>query len=166
MNRLVVPIVSVLLLNVYAEKVWAENWSVRFGSDGQHERSVCLLESSVQRINDGQTMTPVKLVFNGDLMMAQTKSNIDLSYQGVGIQVDGRSIHKVDSLYKKTNAIFDKKAEEMVQEFIKGKQIKLVLGFWPSWPKTQTVSSRFSLQGFTRAYRKFQYCVKHGRIKK
>lgn len=148
-----------------AAQVLAQNWSVRLGEDGLNTRTTCLLESASQWIFDGQTRTPIKLVYNGDALIAVTKSNIDLSYEGVGLQVDERELHSVDKLHKKTRAIFNKYMDDLIQEFIKGKQASLVLGFWPSWPKTRTVISRFSLRGFTRAYRAFQDCQTTGVVK-
>lgn len=62
--------------------------------------------------------------------------------------------------------IFKKTANDMIDDFIKGREARLILGFWPSWPKTKTVTSRFSLLGFTRAYQAFQDCQQTGVVKK
>lgn len=161
-------ILSSLLSFVYLQTAVAQtkNWTVRIASDGLHPHAICLLESLSQQVNDGQTMTPIKLVYNGELIMAVTKSNIDLSYDGVGLQVDTKAGHAVDGLYKKTRGLFKKDATDIVQEFIKGREARLVLGFWPSWPKSKTVTSRFSLRGFSRAYQAWQTCHKTGVIKK
>ena len=159
---IIILLTSVLSLPLAA----AENWQVRMGEDGMSSRAVCLLESASVQVHDGQTTTPVKLLYNGELLIALTKSNIDLSYQGVGLQVDGQSPYAVDSLHKETRAIFNKQANDIMQAFIKGREASLVLGFWPTWPKTKTVSTRFSLLGFSRAYQAFLDCQANGDVKK
>lgn len=143
-----------------------KNWSVRIGTDGNHQRATCLLESMTRRVHDGQTTTPVRLVYSGEAIMGMTRSNIDLSYAGVGLQVDDRAVHGIDAVQKKTNVVFNKATAKLLQEFIKGRQASLTLGFWPTWPKTGTVTSRFSLHGFHAAYRDFQYCQQTGELKK
>lgn len=162
-------IVSLLLLVFFClntAQALAQNWSVKLGRDGIRDQAICLLESTTLQVHDGQTTTPINLVYNGEVIIAVTKSNIDLSYQGVGLQVDQQAAHAVDSLYKQTRVIFEKTANDIIQEFIKGREVRLVLGFWPSWPKTKTVTSHFSLRGFSHAYRAFQDCQQTGVVKK
>lgn len=144
----------------------AQNWLVRIGEDGLRSGAGCLLESASLQVHDGQTTTPIKLVYNGEVIIGMTESNIDLSYSGIGLRVDGQAAHSVDAVHKKTNVIFRQASARILPELIKGKQATLVLGFWPTWPKTKTVASRFSLRGFSRAYRDFQYCRKTGDLKK
>ena len=164
--KVIVSVLSLLILSMSPGVASTKNWSVRIGDDGIQQRAVCLLESDPRQIHDGQTTTPVKLVYNGKVLIAVTKSNIDLSYAGIGLQVDKQSIHAVDTLHKKTRVVFEKASNDIIQEFIKGREARLVLGFWPSWPKTKTVTSHFSLRGFSRAYQAFQDCQQTGVVKK
>jgi len=164
--KVIVSVISLLIFSMNPGAASTKNWSVRIGDDGIRPRAVCLLESATRQVHDGQTTTPVKLVYNGKVIIAVTKSNIDLSYVGIGLQVDEQSTHTVDTLHKKTRVIFEKASNDIVQEFIKGREARLVLGFWPSWPKTKTVTSHFSLRGFSDAHQAFQDCQQTGVVKK
>jgi hypothetical protein len=122
------------------------------------------LVSSVKQSNDGQVTTPVSLVYNGNLFMAKTESNIDLSYAELGLQVDDNKSHTIDRLHKKTSAVFETQAPQIRDEFIKGRKARVRLGFWPSWPKTRSYVIEFDLRGFTRAYEALVQCQKTGEI--
>jgi hypothetical protein len=156
---LFVGVVPVLL---YADDV--KNWEVILGTDPLSQKSVCLLRSSEQTINDGQTTTPIRLIYNGMAFIAVTKSNIDVSYPDVGLRVDRQSAHQVDRVANNTKAVFETEIEGIRDEFIGGRTGRLTLGFWPTWPKTETVVTDFSLVGFSRAYKAFQHCEQTGEI--
>lgn len=99
--KVIVSFISLLFICLNSAVASTANWSVRLGHDGLRDRSICLLESATLQVHDGQTTTPIKLVYNGEVLIGVTKSNIDLSYQGVGLQVDKRSSYEVDTLHKK-----------------------------------------------------------------
>ena len=154
-------IVTLLPALAYAKD---SNWQPVIGEDPLSQQTVCLLVSAQKQINDGQSTTPINIVYNGKAFIAQTRSNIDLSYAGVGLQVDNSKVHPVDRLLKKTHAVFETGADEIRQQFIAGISGKLTLGFWPSWPKTTAVVTNFNLIGFTKAYQAFLHCQKNGEL--
>jgi len=138
----------------------ASNWQVTQGMDKLSQKSMCLLESTSQSVNDGRTTTPMQIVYNGKAFLVLTRSKIDLTYPGLGLHVDGKPVHAIDRIYKGTHVVFESAAENMRMQFIKGKTAYIVLGFWPTWPKSHTIVTRFSLIGFHAAYRKYLACLK------
>jgi len=134
-----------------------DNWKVRIDPD---DRSRCLMESVTHVVNDGQSETSVKLVYTGDALYAATKSNIDLEYRGIGLQVDRLEQHPIDEVYMKKTAVFARNIDKINKQFIDGINAKLTLGFWPLLPKTKTHVIEFSLIGYTKAYQQFLNCQK------
>ncbi len=142
----------------------AENWNVVLAEDPLTDTMACLMESSVQTMQDGQANTPVKIIYNGNAFIVTTKSNVDLTYESIGLVVDEKHSFAIDRLLKKTNVIFDARSDEIRQAFIHGLQAEVALGFWPSWPKTQSFTAGFDLIGFTRSYEKFERCKQSGEL--
>ena len=140
------------------------NWQLVLAEDPLSKQTACLMVSAIKHSKDGQSNTTVDLVYNGSLFIARTESNIDLSYPGLGLQVDNKEAHSIDRLHKQTNAVFEVQAQEIRDEFINGLNASLRLGFWPSWPKTRSYVIEFDLRGFTRAYQAFMNCQKTGEI--
>lgn len=140
----------------------AENWQVIFDADPLSQQPACLMESMAHVIDDGQTQTPVKLIYNGRELVAQTKSKIDLTYPNVGLQVDSKTSFGIDHLHKEKTAVFAKQSTEIHQQFIDGLTARLSLGFWPTWPQTKTRVIDFNLIGYTKAYQEFEQCRANG----
>jgi hypothetical protein len=135
------------------------NWEVTQGMDKLSQKSMCLLESDSQSVDDGRTTTPMRIVFNGKTFLVMTHSKIDLSYPQLGLHVDSKSVLAIDRVYKETAAVFESDADKIREQFIKGRVAYIALGFWPSWPKSHTVVTRFSLMGFHAAYRDYLGCL-------
>jgi len=141
-----------------------ENWQLILAEDPLSKQSICLMISATRQTEDGQTKTPVSLIYNGSVFIAKTKSNIDLSYPDIGLQVDNKKRHNIDRLHENSNAVFKTKTRQLLDEFINGLSAKLTLGFWPTWPKTRSYTTEFDLRGFTKTYKTFQHCQKTGDI--
>lgn len=136
------------------------HWSAALGIDPLTQQQACLLESATLTVNDGRTSTPMHLVFDGRSLLVLTRSKIDLSYPAVGMHVDAKSGITIDRLHKDTSVIFDKEPDLIRDQFIRGRTAYVALGFWPTWPRSNTVITQFSLMGFTAAYHEFQDCQK------
>lgn len=141
-----------------------DNWQLVLAEDPFSSQTACLLVSAEKQSDDGQATTAVSLVYNGNLFMAKTESNIDLSYADLGLQVGNKKPHTIDRLHRKTSAVFETQAPQIRDEFIKGLKASLRLGFWPSWPTTRSYVIEFDLRGFTQAYEAFVQCQKTGEI--
>lgn len=153
-------ILACLLLATSASVVpaWAESWRVLHGTDPIDGSTRCLMISSELQVDDGQTITPVSLVFTGSALAAVTESNIDLSYPDVGLQVDQQPVIPVDRVHRQTIAVFENSADAIRGQFQRGHTARLKLGFWPTWPQTETVVMEFSLLGFIRAQEALLHC--------
>ncbi len=136
------------------------NWTATLDTNPLTQKQACLLESVTQTINDGRTTTPMHMVFDGKSLLVVTRSKIDLSYPDVGMHVDSKAGMTVDRLHKDTSVIFDKDPDLIRDQFIRGRTAFVALGFWPTWPKSNTTITQFSLMGFTVAYHEFEDCQK------
>ena len=142
----------------------AKNWKVVFEEDPASRKNACLMISKSNKMDDGQSKTAVYLIYNGRIFFARTKSNIDLSYPDLGLQIDNQPQHKISVLYKESSAAFTSNTVKMRDEFIKGLNARLTLAFWPSWPKTGSFESHFDLREFSDTYIRFLKCRKDGAI--
>jgi len=136
----------------------AGNWTFQRDLDRLTGGDRCLLQSRVETIHDGHDDVSIQLVLTADALLVVTESNIDLTYPGIGLQVDQSDPIPIDRLFKKTMVVFDRDIATLIDEFIKGYQATISLGFWPTWPKSETQSTGFSLLGFTQAYHAFRAC--------
>lgn len=136
----------------------AGNWTFQRDLDRLTGRDRCLLQSRVETIHDGHDDVSIQLVLTADALLVVTESNIDLTYPGIGLQVDQLAPIPIDRLFKKTMVVFDRDIATLIEEFIKGYRATVSLGFWPTWPKGETQSATFSLLGFTQAYHAFRAC--------
>ena len=152
---------ALALLAVIAAAVVAAdaNWFVREGLDPISGERRCLLESSTKEVDDGQTTTSMRIVYTGQAFAIVTDSNVDLSYPGIGIRVDGHEAASMDGLLGETSVKIESDADALVERFKRGSQAQVALGFWPTWPQTDTVVTPFSLIGFTRAHGEFLQCT-------
>lgn len=136
------------------------NWQAIQGMDALSQKQTpCILESMKQSVNDGRTTTPMRIVYNGKAFLIKTRSNIDLTYKKLGLRVDNRPVHSIDHVYKETDVVFENDADKIREQFIKGKYGYITLGFWPTWPKSKSVVTRFNLSGFQAAYQDYLSCL-------
>jgi hypothetical protein len=138
------------------------NWRAVIGYDPLQQMTACLLESKSLTVFDGQTDTPLQLIYNGRVFRVTSQSHVDLSYPGVGLRVDGQELFAVDTVENRTDLIFSSRADAVKEQFIAGRQAQIAVGFWPTWPRGDTVIARFSLIGFSRAYDAFRHCQTTG----
>ena len=166
MSRISISLISLFLsFSVFAkESPVVENWKVVIDNDPVSKSSECLLESTTHVIEDGQTRTPVKLVYSDSAIYAVTKSHIDLSYPNLGLKVDTDPAHKIERLHKENTAVFANNSKLIHKQFTAGRTAILSLGFWPTWPKTTTRVIEFDLIGYTKAYRQLKKCQKNGKL--
>ena len=163
MNKKYIPGFAFILC-LFNQPLQAENWTTVLAEDPLSGSMACLMVSSSQVIKDGQSSTDVHFVYNGQVFIAKTKSNIDLSYETTGLQIDEQNLFNIDRLHNKSNVVFESQADEIRQEFINGLKAKLTLGFWPSWPKTNSFSTHFDLRGFTKSYNALVSCQVSGKL--
>ena len=119
----------------------------------------CLLISDPVTIADGYENTKVQLLLTTAMLYVKTGSNIDLNYPQSGLQIDDGPIWAFDSVIKETSVKLDTHYEEAVSRFGSGKTVAAHLGFWPTWPMTETREARFSLKGMEDSISKLTECA-------
>ncbi|MCB1774510.1 MAG: hypothetical protein KDI88_12905 [Gammaproteobacteria bacterium] len=122
------------------------------GADG------CILFAEVPEVDDGYSLTPVRVEIIGSRLTVLTESNIDTTLGPLGLSVDGGTFMQADRVESGTNLVFEDQVQEMVQAFIRGSNARLTLRFWPTWPQTGDKQVDFSLKGFTQAYNSALTC--------
>lgn len=156
MNRLIYPPLLTLLL--LSPPSLAE-WHVERTPDPESGVDRCLLLSSEQRLFDGYIDTPIQLRIDRQQLLIVTDSNIDPAYPDQGIQVDDNPRLLADELpYRATMARFESSHAALIGQFVRGYRAVVSLGFWPTWPITETRSATFDLRGFTKAYESLTTC--------
>jgi hypothetical protein len=134
------------------------NWTLDWGRDPVSGRERCFLRSNTLRIEDGQGGSDISLMVTGDALRVTTRSNVDLSYADTGLQVDSNTAFPLQGLFRETDVLFDKQVNEIKQQFRSGSSVTVTLGFWPTWPVTQTYSARFAINGYAAASAALQTC--------
>lgn len=118
----------------------------------------CNLRTEEISLFDGYQETRLRLsVANGELRV-KTESNIDVSFNDVGLAVDGKEFIAADGVADEKQVLFQSSADAIIEQFIRGRSVTVYLRFWPSYPATQRYQARFSLIGFTRAYNDYKIC--------
>jgi hypothetical protein len=120
----------------------------------------CLLLSDPVTIPDGYENTSVQLLLTTGMLYVQTGSNIDLSYPQSGVQIDDGPVWAFDSVIRETAVQLDTHYEEVVSRFRVGKTVTAHLGFWPTWPMTETRVASFSLKGMEDSISRLTECEK------
>ena len=136
------------------------NWTLDSGPDPVSKRDRCFLRSTTQRIDDGQGGSDISLIVTPDSLRFATRSNIDLTYKDTGLQVDSKPVFPLQGLFGETDALFDKRVNEIKQQMLGGSDVTITLGFWPTWPVTQTYSARFAISGYATANAALAACDK------
>jgi len=123
------------------------------------DESHCTLQSAIQQMDDGQGGTRVSLwLTTANEMHFVTESDIDLSYTGTGVTIDGGPHFNLETVEHRTNPVFSKQRSALLSAMKNAKTLELTLGFWPSWPVTHTYSASFPLQHFATAYAAWESC--------
>lgn len=109
------------------------NWTLQRNWDNQHP-GICRLVSKHQSMEDGYDKTVVWAEVRASRIEILTRSNIDLSYRGIGIQFDDDPPHPIARLVGKTGVMV---VGNFSHQLGTAQALKVHLGFWPTWPKTR-----------------------------
>lgn len=109
---------------------------------------------------DGYSETKVKLRLMTDGLLIKTNSNVDLSFEDVGLMVDHNDFIAADGVIDEKNVVFRSELDKIIIQFIKGLRVKLYMRYWPTYPATSNYQTTFSLLGFTKAYQEYKLCKK------
>jgi len=129
----------------------ADGWAVKRVPDPQGGRSRCMLESPRQVIDDGYTMTPVRVRIDARLVQVVTESDIDLGFGDVGLRVDDGDLLRPDAVHAQQGLVFLKDAARHIESLRQGRTLYVDLRFWPTWPSRGRRTARFDLDGLVPA---------------
>ena len=129
------------------------NWAVRSGN------GPCALESAAIPVNDGYLDISVQLRFSRDGLRGITPSTIDPEGDHLGLRVDDKVVTTRVAIEGQTDVRLEGDIDEIATRFQRGGEAELSLRFWPSWPVTGTQAVKFSLKGFTAAWKQYQQCL-------
>lgn len=118
----------------------------------------CALEAGGIRVFDGYGETALKLSLSEAGVLVRTESNIDSGFDDLGLAVDGKGFIQADAVVDERHVLFSKDSNAIINQFVRGRSVKLYLRFWPTYPATQRYEASFSLIGFTRAYNDYMKC--------
>lgn len=132
----------------------APAWHIERGSDPHAGDGTCLLVSRPMTMADGYGPASVQLIFGARALRVVTDSNIDSSYPDQGLVIDDGPLIGPDAPFPldARSALFEQRVEDITEQFRRGYVARLHLGFWPTWPVTQTQTLDISLTGFSRAH--------------
>jgi len=118
----------------------------------------CVLETENTIMPDGYSDTKVKLRLTPDALLVKTNSNIDLSFNDVGLAVDHNDFINANDVRDEKNVVFNSELGSIIEQFIKGLHVTLHIRYWPTYPATDNFKVTFSLIGFTKAYQEYEFC--------
>lgn len=119
----------------------------------------CNLSTVPVRFDDGQGISKLQLVLTSEYWLIKTQSDIDLSYSGTGLKVDEEIYFPIAQVVRESDLKFTKDYAAMTGAFMTGKNLRITLGFWPTWPVTETKTIDVPLQHFARAHRAWKQCL-------
>jgi hypothetical protein len=131
----------------------APNWARQLRNDPGTNQTACVLVSATQTIYDGYQDTRIHLELGKGGLQVISESNFDTGGRPLGLSVDGGPFIASDKLAAETRLAFTHDMDRIIDQFIQGNTARIRLRFWPTWPATGDKIVKFSLLGFTRAYR-------------
>ncbi|MCP3871142.1 MAG: hypothetical protein GY703_24185 [Gammaproteobacteria bacterium] len=133
-------------------------WSLDRRVNPVNQKTQCILTSRPVNISDGYDRSDIQLLLTSLSLYVNSDSKLDLSYPETGIQIPGGALHPFSGLAKETVAMFDDDTKMLYDNMTDGGELLVKLGFWPTWPVTETQVARFPLDGFSDAVKALREC--------
>ena len=130
---------------------WEVDRQLQFGGK-------CVLESNKVDFFDGYDNTGLKFRVLDNELFLLTKSNIDMSFNDVGLQVGSNEFLHADNVVLDQNVVITKEMPKLLTQLRKSSETRVQLRFWPSYPATKAYSQLVALDGFLPAYQVYQDC--------
>jgi hypothetical protein len=145
-------LLTLLTLSVAARPEAAADWTVRPTRSDPGRPHRCVLESERQPVFDAYQTTWAQIVVDDKAVRVSSASILDGGDRDIGIVVDEGRFSPAEEVVDQRTALFAAQYRPLLEEFKRGRRVRVQLRFWPTWPKTGTHSATFSLIGFTRAH--------------
>lgn len=139
---------------------FGDTWFLDRNKDSISKTTRCLLNSQKKNFNDGYTDSSISLQLSSDTLLIKTNSAIDLSYPDIGIYIDQNEPFPLEKLFGESSILIEQDTQKITTQLLDGQKLTIKLGFWPTWPQTETHSIDFVLSDFDKAYQSFQACEK------
>ncbi len=137
----------------------ASGWQVEQGRDPVERDVRCLLRSDAVTTPDGYGETPVILWLDGRRLVASAESHVDATFADIRLTVDAEPSLHVDRIARDILLLFEQSYAALVRRFKAGREARLEVRFWPTWPATRSFTVIFSLRGFTKAHVELTKCL-------
>lgn len=118
----------------------------------------CILTSTPIPMQDGQGGTKVVAEITDMTLVLKTRSMIDDSYKNTGIQINDNQQLPIERLYSESAILYSKQYADIMTKMRQEGVLTVSLGFWPTWPVTQTYQASINLKGFNQAFETLQRC--------
>lgn len=131
-----------------------DGWVLEHNWDNQHPQT-CRLRSARTAINDGYESTYLWAEILPKEINIYTGSNIDLTYDGAGLQIGDNPLQSFSGFLNETSVSL---AGDHSTTLRLASELTVSLGFWPTWPKTETQQVVLSSAGLAEAMPVFKAC--------
>lgn len=118
----------------------------------------CELRTIPVKMEDGAGKTTLFLQLTQANWMIHTKSDIDLSYKDTGLFLDNGTHIQLETLVKDTNIAISKQKKTLTDALMTADNVKVVLGFWPTWPVSEARTHTLSVAHFPQAFATWKTC--------
>ena len=123
------------------------------------QKTECILASEIVNISDGYDRTNVQVLLTLDSIYVDTDSNIDLSYPQTGIRVGASVLRAFDKLAGQSAAMVSgDDVSALYAHMTNSSNMVVRLGFWPTWPVTETREASYTLEDFQTAVSALRAC--------
>lgn len=119
----------------------------------------CVLTSAPTKMQDGYDSTRLSIRATTTKLSISTESNIDLSYEGSGLQFGNGERQPFSTLSNDTTAEIN---GDWTDSLVNADRLTVFLGFWPTWPKTELQSASVSLEDMKLAVPALRECQNLG----
>ncbi len=137
-----------------------EGWQLDRTKSPLNASAECQLTKKVTGIDDGYDKSEMVLALSQSGVWFKSTANIDMTYPGVGVRFAGSTESElVDFSEKYSDAgAFLRIAPETIPPDIRA--IHILMGFWPTWPVTETRDVAFTLTDFSQLRQALKACAK------
>ncbi|MBA56106.1 MAG: hypothetical protein CMK89_16770 [Pseudomonadales bacterium] len=118
----------------------------------------CSLQTVPVTMNDGTGTTPLSLRLSKDSWIVETKSDIDMTYPDTGLFLSNGIHIPLESIVKDTKISISKQKQQLTNALKASDSVRVALGFWPTWPMTETQSQTISVANFPQALAAWETC--------
>jgi hypothetical protein len=150
--------VALLMGALSGRSAAAAEWSLRVEPAGAGATASCAMISERQPVPDGYQNTWAQILVDRRVIRVTSASQLDPGDGDIGLSIDEGQFVRVDEVLDSRTAVFRTHYQPLIEDFKRGLKVRVQLRFWPTWPKTGTHSTTFSLIGFTRAHAGLAEC--------